>query len=123
MEEAEDELNERLDQPEMVTRGCQAIRLVEWLNGQEQGHWKPGEQRKRHRSDTTPWLGGEPQAMGVRAAMRRQDTRPIGGFNQDGVVSSPDGSTSVSMLPLHLLIGRLFVSEQYALLSGQPVVR
>ncbi len=58
MKEAEDEVHERLDQREMVARECQAIRLVEWLDGQEQGHRKPGERRKRHRSDATPWLGG-----------------------------------------------------------------
>ena len=92
MKEAEDEVHERLDQLGMIARGCQASGLVEWLDGQEQGHRKSSERRKRHKSDATPWLGVEPQAVVVLAAMLRQDTRPLGGFDQDGMASSPDGS-------------------------------
>lgn len=54
----EDEVNECLDQLGILARECQAIRLVEWLAGQEQGNRKPVERRKRHRSDATPRLGG-----------------------------------------------------------------
>jgi len=91
MKEAEDEVHERLDQLGMMARGCQASGLVEWLDGQEQGNRKSGERRKRHKSDATPRLGVEPQAVVVRAAMLRQYTRPLGGFDQHGMASSPDG--------------------------------
>ena len=91
MKEAEDRVNEWMDQLGMVARVCQAIGLVEWLDGHEQGHWKPGERRKCHRSNATPWLGVEPEAVVVRAAMLRQFSRPVGGFDQDGMASPPDG--------------------------------
>ncbi len=92
MKEAEDDLHERLDHLGMMARGCQASGLVKWLDGQEQGNRKLGERRKRHTSDATPWLGMEPQAVVLRAAMLRQYTRPLCGFDQDGMASSPDGS-------------------------------
>ena len=92
MKEADDHVHEQLDQLGMVARVCQASELVAWLDGQEQDHRKPGERRKCHRSDATPWLGMEPQAVILRAPMLGQDTHPICGFDQHGIASSLDGS-------------------------------
>ena len=92
MKEAEGDVHERLDHLGMMARGCQASGLVKWLDGQEQGNRKLGERRKRHTSDATPWLWMEPQAVIRSAPMLDHYTRPLGGFDQHGLVSSPDGS-------------------------------